>query len=259
MSQMSREDMLRELELLPVWQLRQPLPTLYKVETPAAGKSEQVVTEQLIQQSLVQEQDIPVAEMQVIDIDVAGSALPEPSIPESSIPETAPSATPVLEAPVLQHIEAVESVEEALSHEPVLEKILPLQLRLLLSEDSSYAFLIEPYAVGDDVQQIETLLKNMIRAMQASCRVDVTDSTDKIFAVHTPKLIISLGAESANRLSGEAHTIDEWRNIQQQNQPLYEQIPLMVTYHPAHLLKNNADKGLAWRDLCAAMKLVQNL
>jgi DNA polymerase len=33
----------------------------------------------------------------------------------------------------------------------------------------------------------------------------------------------------------------------------------MVTYHPAHLLKNNADKAPAWRDLCAAMKLVQNL
>lgn len=253
MSHMSREDMLRELELLPVWQLRQPLPTLFKVEAPVADKSEQVVTEPVIQESVVQEQTIPAAELPVIESAVAESLMPEPSISESLVPE------PVPETLVPQQIEVVESIEEASVHEPVLEQILPLPLRLLLSEDSAYAFLLEPYAAGDDVQQIETLLKNMIRAMQASCRVDVTDSADNIFAGHTPRLIISLGAEPANRLSGRTYAIDEWRNIQQENQPLYEQIPLMVTYHPSHLLKNTADKALAWRDLCAAMKLVQSL
>jgi DNA polymerase len=233
-SQMSREDMLRELELLPVWQLRQPLSMLFKVETPATDKIEQVVTEQV-----VQEQDIPAVEIPVIEMAVAESLVPETLMP--------------------QQVEAVDNIETAHAHQPVLEQAMSLPLRLLLSEDSAYAFLIEPYAVEDDVQQIETLLKNMIRAMQTSCRVDVTESADKIFAEHTPKLIISLGVAPANRLSDNTYTIDEWRNIQQVSPPFYEQIPLMVTYHPAHLLKNNADKAPAWRDLCAAMKLVQNL
>jgi DNA polymerase len=276
-SQMSREDMLRELELLPVWQLRQPLPTPFKTELPAADKSEQAATEKVVQEPAITEQQPSVSELPVIEIVVAESAVLEPSIPESiiqetsipepSVPEQATSAPPVLEAPMMealvpqqlvpQQMEVVESFEIAPSLEQVLEQALPL--RLLLSEDSSYAFLIEPYAAESEMQEVETLLRNMIRAMQASCRVDVTDTADKIFAVHTPKLMISLGAAPANRLSGKTYTLDEWRNIQQENPPLYEQIPLIVTYHPVHLLANAADKALAWRDLCAAMKLVQNL
>lgn len=258
-SQMSREDMLRELELLPVWQLRQPLPMQFKLETPATDKSELVIAEQF-----VKEPAPPVAEMPVVEIAVTDSPVLELSIPELSIPEPAPSVPPALEVPTLevsvpqqlapQQMVVVESIEE-----PVLEQVQALPLRLLLSEDSIYAFLIEPYAAESDVQQIETLLKNMIRAMQASCRVDVTDTADKIFAMHTPKLMISLGAVPANQLTGKTHTLDQWRNIQQENPPLYEQIPLIVTYHPAHLLANTADKALAWRDLCAAMKLAQSL
>lgn len=249
MTLMSREDMLRELELLPVWQLRQPLPMPFKAEAPVTDKIEQVVME-----PVVQEQDIPAAEMPVIEIAVAESPEAESLEDESMVPESLASE-PLLPL----QAEALENLETAPAQEPVLEQTPPLPLRLLLSEDSNYAFLIESYAAEDDVQQIETLLKNMIRAMQVSCRVDVTDTADKIFAAHTPKLIVSLGAAPANCLSGKTHEIDEWRNIQQQNQPYYEQIPLIVTYHPAHLLVNTADKALAWRDLCLAMKLTQRL
>ena len=268
-SQMSREDMLRELELLPVWQLRQPLPMPFKVEATAADKSGQAAAEQAVNESVAQEQEIPAVALPVIEIAAAESAELELSIPASSIPEPVPSVPFVPEAPVIevqvievpapQQIEVVGRTEEVPIEEPVLQQVQSLPLRLLLSEDSTYAFLIEPYAAEADVQQIETLLKNMIRAMQVSCRVDVTDAADKIFAIHTPKLIVSLGAEPANHLSGKTHVIDEWRSIQQQNQPRYEQIPLIVTYHPAHLLKNTADKAHAWHDLCAAMKLVQSL
>ena len=244
MTLMSREDMLRELELLPVWQLRQPLPVPFKVENPATDKIKQVVAE-----PVVQEQNIPAAEMPVIEMAVVESLEAESLVPESLAPE---SLLP-------RQTEVLGNVQIAPVHEPVLEQAPPLPLRLLLSENGNYAFLIESYAAEDDVQQIETLLQNMIRAMQVSCRVDVTDTADKIFAVHTPKLIISLGAAPANRLSGKMLEIDEWRNIQQQNQPYYEQIPFIVTYHPAHLLANTADKALAWRDLCLAMKLMQRL
>ena len=36
-------ELLRELELLPVWQLRQPLPTLFNAELKATDKSEQFI------------------------------------------------------------------------------------------------------------------------------------------------------------------------------------------------------------------------
>lgn len=197
---MSREDMLRELELLPVWRLRQPLPGQPKAAEPAA-----VNVSAFTQQAAVE----------------------------------------------------ITATESAFS-EPTQSK-LTQPIRLLLSEDSAYAFLMQTNVTTGDAQEVEILFKNMIRAMQVSCRMEVTDTADNIFAVHTPKLIISMGAEPANLLLGETRGLAEWRNIQQENQPFYKTIPLMVTYHPAHLLENTADKAHAWHDMCVAMKLLQRL
>jgi DNA polymerase len=34
--------------------------------------------------------------------------------------------------------------------------------------------------------------------------------------------------------------------------PGWEDVPIVVTYHPAYLLRNPADKARAWADLCLA-------
>ena len=34
----------------------------------------------------------------------------------------------------------------------------------------------------------------------------------------------------------------------------YAGVPLVVTYHPAYLLRNPADKAKAWADLCLALQ-----
>jgi DNA polymerase len=34
----------------------------------------------------------------------------------------------------------------------------------------------------------------------------------------------------------------------------YQGIPLIITYHPAYLLRTPADKARAWEDLCLAVK-----
>lgn len=36
----------------------------------------------------------------------------------------------------------------------------------------------------------------------------------------------------------------------------YQDIPLVITYHPAYLLRKPADKAKVWRDLCAAKSIV---
>jgi uracil-DNA glycosylase len=35
----------------------------------------------------------------------------------------------------------------------------------------------------------------------------------------------------------------------------YADLPLVVTYHPAYLLRNPADKKKVWADLCLAMDI----
>jgi DNA polymerase len=36
----------------------------------------------------------------------------------------------------------------------------------------------------------------------------------------------------------------------------YADLPLVVTYHPAYLLRQPADKAKSWRDLCLAKSLL---
>ena len=35
----------------------------------------------------------------------------------------------------------------------------------------------------------------------------------------------------------------------------YQGVPLIVTYHPAYLLRNPEDKARAWEDLCLALEV----
>jgi DNA polymerase len=39
----------------------------------------------------------------------------------------------------------------------------------------------------------------------------------------------------------------------------YRGIPLIVTYHPAYLLRSLVDKSKAWADLCFAVRVMRDL
>lgn len=67
-----------------------------------------------------------------------------------------------------------------------------------------------------------------------------------------PRIILAMGrfavqallrtTDPIGRLRGRAH--------------LYQGVPLVVTYHPAYLLRNLPDKARAWEDLCLAADLM---
>lgn len=67
-----------------------------------------------------------------------------------------------------------------------------------------------------------------------------------------PKVICALGRISAQTLLKTTAPLNElrgkWHN--------YHGIPLRVTYHPAYLLRNPADKKKAWIDIQEVMKLL---
>ena len=54
------------------------------------------------------------------------------------------------------------------------------------------------------------------------------------------------GSEPLGRLRGRAHQL-----------PQCEGVPVIVTYHPAYLLRNPADKARAWQDLCLAAQIMR--
>ena len=63
-----------------------------------------------------------------------------------------------------------------------------------------------------------------------------------------PKLIVAMGRFAAQTLLGTDATIASLRGRVHR----YAGVPLIVTYHPAYLLRNLADKSKAWEDLLFA-------
>ena len=70
-----------------------------------------------------------------------------------------------------------------------------------------------------------------------------------------PKLIVALGkVAAANLLASDASVASMRGKVHQ-----YRGIPLIVTYHPAYLLRSLVDKAKAWSDLCFAVRFMKDL
>jgi uracil-DNA glycosylase len=65
-----------------------------------------------------------------------------------------------------------------------------------------------------------------------------------------PKLIVALGKVASNALLGKEATLASLRGTLHD----YRGIPLIVTYHPAYLLRSPSEKAKVWQDLCLAVK-----
>ena len=70
-----------------------------------------------------------------------------------------------------------------------------------------------------------------------------------------PKLIVALGKVAAVNLLAREASVASMRNKVHQNRG----IPLIVTYHPAYLLRSLAEKARAWEDLCFAVDTLEGL
>jgi uracil-DNA glycosylase family 4 len=70
-----------------------------------------------------------------------------------------------------------------------------------------------------------------------------------------PKLIIALGKVAALNLLGTDASIASLRGKVHR----WRDIPLIVTYHPAYLLRNLPDKAKAWQDLVFAVQTFKRL
>lgn len=87
---------------------------------------------------------------------------------------------------------------------------------------------------GEEMAQCEPFLVRQIELLQ-------------------PRLILAMGRfavqallrtdEPVGRLRGRVHR--------------YQGVPLVVTYHPAYLLRNPADKARSWEDLCLAARTAE--
>ena len=86
----------------------------------------------------------------------------------------------------------------------------------------------------DEVAQCEPFLRRQVQLLQ-------------------PKIILAMGRFAVQSLLGTSEPIGKLRGQRHE----YQGVPVVVTYHPAYLLRNLPDKAKAWADLCLAQELVR--
>ena len=78
---------------------------------------------------------------------------------------------------------------------------------------------------------------------------------DRQIELIAPRLIVALGRSAAGRLLNTDAPVSSLRNRVHR----YRGTPLIVTYHPAYLLRTPADKAKAWEDLLFARRTLRDV
>jgi DNA polymerase len=217
---LTREDMLRELELLPVWRLNAPLePT---VATPPQAKQEAAPG------------DAPVAPQ--IEPVVEAVAEIKEALPQDL--ET--------QAPALTDIANMDWAE--------------LKQHIVGSGDQNadWVFVGDALADGDAGVLLDKML--IAIQLQRGKNVYLTqlsepDYFNRQIALVQPKLIVTFGEKTAQVLLGSNEPLDALRGKVHQ----YQGVALVASYAPSHLLQHTQDKAKAWADLCLARETMKGL
>ncbi len=78
-------------------------------------------------------------------------------------------------------------------------------------------------------------------------------------ALLQPRVIVLLGRAAVNALLGEEGSLASLRGRPLVYRDGEREIPVVVTYHPAYLLRTLPDKAKSWEDLCRARALMRSL
>ncbi|MBK7423884.1 MAG: uracil-DNA glycosylase [Propionivibrio sp.] len=78
-------------------------------------------------------------------------------------------------------------------------------------------------------------------------------------ALIAPRLIVLLGRAAVHALLGEVGSLASLRGKPLAYRDGKNEIPVIVTYHPAYLLRTLSDKAKAWEDLCRARALMRQI
>jgi uracil-DNA glycosylase family 4 len=105
-------------------------------------------------------------------------------------------------------------------------------------------------------------IANVVKCRPPGNRIPEADEIEQCFhylrrqiALIQPRLIVALGKVASNTLLGRDATLASLRGKRHD----FQGISLIVTYHPAYLLRSPADKAKAWHDLQLAARLMNEV
>ena len=154
-----------------------------------------------------------------------------------------------LRAPVVTKNEQVQTPQTVVP--ATIEKASAPQFRMIVSDDAHYLLVLSPTQNAEE----ETLLQNMLKSICAKTRMDIGSQSIGQVSENPTKVIVAMGETAAQALLNATEMLENLRGKLHQTQP----IPVVVTYHPRHLLINAADKANAWEDLCLAKAHVNKI
>jgi DNA polymerase len=238
-----REELLREMGISPVWRLRVAAPVAAAAAAPAT---------------------------------VTGLTVREPEAPARPLPAGGPVSQ--MEWPALKA--AVAGCTACGLHEKRNKTVFGVG-----DENADWLFVGEGPGADEDAQgepfvgQAGRLLDNMLAAIElkrghnvyianiVKCRPPGNRNPQpeearacspylkRQIELIKPRLIVALGKVAAVNLLGRDASIASLRRQVHD----YHGIPLIVTYHPAYLLRTLNDKAKAWEDLCFAVDTMRGL
>jgi len=216
---MTREDILQELELLPMWQLRVGLPSLGTPQLVKIAEDFPVdVGLTNITQTQVQAND---KKTEIIELEVVKSVVKEF----------------VIEGAIIEKTETLESL--IFTH--------------IASEDGNWLFILPNAALQADEAQ---LMNNICKAMRINVKPSVLNVNTLDFIQSTqPKMIVAMGEITAQAMLQSAEPLVDLNGKLHQ----FQGVTLVTTYDLAHLLKNLPDKAKTWNDLRFAMQALQDI
>ncbi|MDP1659786.1 MAG: hypothetical protein Q8L73_10620 [Methylotenera sp.] len=216
---MTREDILRELELLPVWQLRMPLPS----------------------QAEIMRAELPQVEPVIILPEVlkAEGLLTGNILESESVNSEQEELLVELTSDLVVTLEPQAAVPQLFTH--------------IASEDDDWLFVMPNVALpGDEA----LLFQNICKAIRIKTKpAEMSKNTLDVLKNMRPKLLIAMGEAAAQAMLQSTAALDDLRGTPKK----FQGVALVATYDLAHLLRNSQDKAKAWDDFCVAMQVLQNM
>jgi uracil-DNA glycosylase len=224
---LAREDMLRELELLPVWRLRAPIAASSLPDTLALAAAMPVAEAQPAQTADV------LPEAVVATMVVAAPVIVEPVTVEPALIEPVLVEPDVALAPAVALTAVPLATTEVAPEEVVSQPLLDIPWLVLCPQ------------VADGAAQ--QLLQNIVQALKLPPEtVHVSEQALQASQVQS-RFCILFGLQAANTFLGTSH--DDMAAIRGRLLT-HADISYVVTHHPQAMLENPLLKKQVWHDLC---------
>jgi DNA polymerase len=218
---MTREEILKELELWPLWKLKAMVPDM------SAEAVEQREPKTKPEADVAVPMDEAVAAEATVEETVTKVAqdMPVYREPESTLVDT-----------------AVEpQADQAVKH---------VSLQVFASDDGQCLLVHH----GETPTQDQIVIRNNIaRAMRLNIKLlaDVV-APDQLLENHHPKAIVLFGEKVAQAVLAIVEPLEELRGIELD----FNEHACVATYDMQHLIEHVEDKRKAWQDLCMALELL---